>query len=129
MRSWKAVGTMLLAGVISIPTWADVNPNGVRSQQGPQPGMLNYVEGQATIGGQPLSQNSVGSARLQAGQSLATQSGRVELLLTPGVLLRLDHNSAVLMNSPDIPDTELTVQGGRTIVEVDQILPANHIVI
>jgi len=91
--------------------------------------MLNYIEGQASLGGQPLTQSSTGSARLQAGQSLTTQSGRVEILLTPGVLLWLDHNSAVLMNSADLPDTGLTVQGGRAMVEVDQILPANHIVI
>jgi hypothetical protein len=91
--------------------------------------MLNYIEGQASLGGQALAQNSAGTARLQAGQSLATQNGRVELLLTPGVLLRLDNNSSVLMNSPGIPDTEVTLQGGRAMVEVDQILPANHIVI
>jgi hypothetical protein len=91
--------------------------------------MLNYIEGQASIGGQPLSQSSVGLAQLQAGQSVATQNGRVEILLTPGVLLRLDDNSAVLMNSPNIPDTELTLQGGRAMVEVDQILPANHLIV
>jgi hypothetical protein len=91
--------------------------------------MLNYFEGQASLGGQPLNQNSVGSVRLQAGQSLATQNGRAELLLTPGVLLRLDGNSAVLMNSPDLADTEVTLQSGRAMVEADQLLPANHMVI
>ncbi len=91
--------------------------------------MVNYVEGQASIGGQPLTQNSVGSARLDAGQSLATQNGRVELLLTPGVMLRVDGNSAVMMNSPDLADTDLTLQGGRAMVEADAILPANHMAI
>jgi len=147
MRSWKAVGSakggrsvlrvlncVVLAGVLSMPVWAAPNQGPQSSsqqgsQQGAQPGMVNYIEGQASLGGQPLTQSSTGSARLQAGQPLATQSGRVEILLTPGVLLRLDHNSAVLMNSPDIPDTDLTVQGGRAMVEVDQILPAEHIVI
>lgn len=128
-RKAKALTSLILAGVLCLPAWADVNPKGLPPQQGPQPGMLNYIEGQASIGGQALAQNSAGAARLQAGQSLATQNGRVELLLTPGVLLRLDNNSAVQMNSPNIPDTEVTVQGGRAMVEVDQILPANHILI
>jgi len=91
--------------------------------------MVNYIEGQASIDGQPLTQNSIGSKQLQAGESLATQSGRAELLLTPGVLLRLDGNSAVLMNSPELADTELTVQGGRAMVEAGAILPASHIAI
>ena len=111
MRSWKAiVGSSLLAGALCLPSWADVNPQGIPSRQVPQPGMVNYIEGQAAIDGQPVNQNSVGSAQLQAGQSLATQSGRAELLLTPGVLLRLDGNSAVQMNSPDLADTAVTVQ-------------------
>src|ERR1700722_17471379 len=126
MRSWKGFGSIVAAGVLCLPVWADVNPNG---RQAPQPGSLNYIEGQATIAGQPVNPNSVGSAQLQAGQSLATQSGKAELLLTPGVLLRLDSNSAVLMNSPDIANTELTLQGGRAMVEADSILPANRIVI
>jgi hypothetical protein len=157
MRSWKAVESakgapqsvlrgltsLILAGVLCVPVaWGAPNqgplPGPQPAQQpgpqqgpqlGPQPGMVNYFEGQASLAGQPLTQNSMGSARSQGGQSAATQNGRVEILLTPGVLLRLDHNSAVLMNSAEIPDTELTVQGGRAMVEADQILPANHIVI
>jgi hypothetical protein len=91
--------------------------------------MVNYIEGQASIASQPLTQSSAGSAQLQAGQSLATQNGRAELLLSPGVLLRLDGNSALLMNSPDLADTQLTVQGGRAMVEADVILPADHLAI
>jgi hypothetical protein len=89
--------------------------------------MLNYVEGQASIGGQALSEKSVGSAQLQAGQTLATQNGRAELLLTPGVLIRLDNNSAVLMNTAGLADIAVAVQGGRAMVEADQVLPANHV--
>lgn len=89
--------------------------------------MLNYVEGQASINGQSLGQQAAGSARLQAGQTLTTGNGRVEMLLTPGVLVRLDDNSAVTMNSPGIPDTSFTVTGGRAMVEADQVMKENHI--
>jgi hypothetical protein len=90
---------------------------------------LNYIEGQASIGSQPLTQSSIGSTQLQAGESLATKNGRAELLLTPGVLLRLDGNSAVQMNSPDLADPAVTIQGGRAMVEADGILPASHMTI
>jgi len=144
MRSWKAVGSVVLAGVLSIPVWA-APPNapnqgpppgpqqgpqqGPPQQQAPVPGMLNYVDGQATIAGQPVNKNAAGSAQLQAGQILATQNGRAEVLLNPGAILRLDGNSALLMNSPDLADTTLTIEGGRAMVEADEILKANHIAI
>jgi hypothetical protein len=34
-----------------------------------------------------------------------------------------------MMNSPDLADTDLTLQGGRAMVEADSILPANHMAI
>jgi hypothetical protein len=91
------------------------------------PGTLNYIEGAATINGQFLGQNSVGSATLQPGQTVATINGRVEVLLTPGVFLRLGHNSAVRMISPDITNTALAVEHGRAEIEVDQLFKQNDI--
>jgi hypothetical protein len=136
MRSWKVVGSVILAGALSLwaapPNQAPLpNPQQAPQQapQGPQPGMVNYIEGQVSIGGQPLAQKSVGSAQVQAGQSLTTQAGRAELLLTPGVLLRLNGGSSLLMNSPDLANTAVTLQGGRAMVEADQILKENRIVI
>lgn len=143
MRSWKSASStglaLVLAGVLCVPVWAQANsypPQGPQQgprqgqagpPQGPPAGMLNYVEGQASIGGQALSQNSAGSMELKAGQTLATQNGRAELLLTPGVILRMDGNSAVLMNNAGLADTAVAVQSGRAMVEADQVLPANHI--
>lgn len=140
MWSWKArtssglaigLSVLLAGGILSVPVWAQNVPQGPQAQagppQGPPAGMLNYVEGQASINGQALAQQSAGSARLQPGQTLATQNGRAEMLLTPGVLVRLDDNSAVMMNNPGIPDTDIAVKGGRVMVEADQVMPANHI--
>jgi hypothetical protein len=92
-----------------------------------RPGPLNYVEGQATINGQPVDKNSIGSAELQAGQTLETQNGRAEILLTPGVFVRLGNNSSVQMVSPDIVNTEVRVVKGRALIEVDWIQKENRI--
>ncbi len=40
-----------------------------------RPGTLNYVEGQVSIEGRPLTPNSVGNTELQAGQYLSTANG------------------------------------------------------
>lgn len=91
------------------------------------PGTLNYVEGQAQIGNQELSSKSVGEAELQPGQVLDTHNGKAEVLLTPGVFLRLDDNSAAKMVSPSLTNTEVGLQKGRAMVEVDEIHEGNNL--
>ncbi len=91
------------------------------------PGTLNYIEGSADLNGQTVGQNAIGSATLAPGQALSTSTGRAEVLLAPGVFLRLGHNSTVKMVSPDITNTVVDVQRGRATVEVDQLFKENNI--
>jgi hypothetical protein len=94
-----------------------------------RPGTLNYVEGQASIDGRQVSSRSVGTAEVEAGQYLATGDGKAEILLTPGVFLRLDKDSSVKMVSPDLTHTEVLLDRGRASVEADQLYPQNTILI
>jgi hypothetical protein len=94
-----------------------------------RPGTLNYIEGQASIEGRPLSPTSVGKTTLQAGQVIATANGKAEILLTPGIFLRLGNDTTVQMISPDLTHTEVQLQQGRASVEVDQIYSQNTILI
>ncbi len=91
------------------------------------PGTVNYVEGSASINGRSLNQQSVGYAQLQPGQVLQTTNGRAELLLTPGVFLRVGENSAVRMISPNLLNTQVALDRGRADIEVDEIHPRNDI--
>lgn len=118
-RSWlKAAGGFFLAALSLSPAWGSVPP---------QPGTINYIEGQSAIGGVALGEKSVGSAELAAGQSLSTQDGRVEILLTPGIFFRVDNHSSVRMISPGLADTVLALQKGRAMVEVADIRPENNV--
>jgi hypothetical protein len=94
-----------------------------------RPGTLNYVEGQASIEGRPLSTNSVGNTELQAGQLLSTANGKAEILLTPGIFLRIGNNSSVQMISPNLTQIEVKLQQGRANVEVDQLYKQNIILV
>jgi hypothetical protein len=69
----------------------------------------------------------VGSVDLQPGQTLQTANGKAEILLTPGVFLRLDDNSAVTMISPSLTNTQVEIAKGRAAVEVDEIHSLNNI--
>src|ERR1700730_12851553 len=102
------------------------NQNGNPNSRPAQPGTVNYVEGQAFIDNQPLSANSVGSVQLQAGQSVNTQAGKVEVLLVPGTFLRVADNSAVKMSNAGLANTEDEIDKGRAMVEATDINKNNN---
>jgi hypothetical protein len=93
----------------------------------PIPGAVNYVEGQVSIAGQPLTPQSVGSVQLQPNQVVQTGQGHAELLLTPGVFLRLGDNSSVRLVSPNLGDTRVELLQGRAIVEVAEIFKDSNL--
>lgn len=91
----------------------------------PDPGTVNYVEGAVYLDGQPLGKNSVGSTEMAAGQVLQTHEGRAEILLDPGIYLRVGDHSTIKMISPSITPTQVAVLRGNASVEVDQLLKQN----
>lgn len=112
---------MALAGAALLLSLAAFAENVAR------PGTSNYVEGAANLNGQQITDKSVGSASLNAGEQLTTQQGKAEALLIPGVFLRLDDNSAVNMISPDLTHTQVELEHGRAAVEVDEIHAENRL--
>jgi hypothetical protein len=82
------------------------------------PGTLNYVQGEASVGNQTVSQDSIGSVQLQPGQSLSTENGKAEVLLTPGAFLRVGDNSAVQMGFESPTDTAAEITRGQAAVEL-----------
>ena len=111
--SWlKAIGGFFLAAMLSVPLWA---------ANAALPGTLNYVEGQASIGDQSLTAKQVGSVELQPGQKLDTDSGKAEILLTPGVFLRIGQDSVAQLISSNLTNTEARLEKGQALVEVAEI--------
>jgi hypothetical protein len=111
-----------LAAILSAPSWGSVT-----SAQSAVPGTLNYVEGHVSIGDQALNSKSIGNSELEQGASLVTEKGKAEVLLTPGVFLRIGNNSSVKMISSSLTDTEVEVDRGHAMVEVAEIHPENSI--
>jgi hypothetical protein len=86
------------------------------------PGTVNYVEGQATLNGQPLGPNAAGYTVIQPNQAIDTQGGFVEVLLTPGAFLRIGHNSEVVLQSAGLANVQLQVVHGSAMVEVTDLV-------
>lgn len=118
----KAITGFFLAAILFVPAWAtDTNSKAA------VPGTINYVEGTVSIGNQALDSKSIGTAELQAGQSLTTDNGKAEILLTPGVFLRVGANSSVKMVSTSITNTGVEVDKGHAMIEVAEMHPENDI--
>lgn len=93
----------------------------------PRPGSINYVEGVAYLEMTPLDASCVGTLEMLPGQVVTTEAGKVEILLTPGVFLRVADNSAVRMISPDLAKTEVEIDKGRVLIEGVDIRTENDI--
>jgi hypothetical protein len=92
-------------------------------------GMVNFVEGDVQLAGQPIKLDGAIFPEVKVGETLSTQSGHAEILLTPGVFLRLDRNTSFQMISNKLTDTQVEVLGGAALVEADEILKDNRIVV
>ncbi|HEY1578553.1 MAG TPA: hypothetical protein VGF82_15915 [Terracidiphilus sp.] len=120
--------TLLGLGLMGSPLFA----TGLDNSQGEQarqavPGTVNYIQGAVYLNGSQLNSKDVGNATLVPGQEITTSNGKAEVLLTPGVFLRLDNNSAAKMISPDLAMTQVELDKGRAGVEVDEIHDQNDL--
>jgi hypothetical protein len=84
-------------------------------------GTVNYVRGAAYIDGQRVALPRNKLLVLKNGQTLRTQTGRVELLLGEGVFLRMGGGGSLRMDENRMPDTRLSLEDGFALIEVVQI--------
>ena len=111
-RVWRAAGGIMLSAALAFAA-PNVNPNAT-----PVPGTVNYVEGQVSLNGKALEGQPAGNV-VQPGQTLTTVNGKAEILLTPGVFLRLGDNSQARMLSNGLADVEVSLDRGQATVEAD----------
>jgi hypothetical protein len=91
------------------------------------PGTINYLEGQLSIDDRTLTSDSIGSKDLQPGSTLKTGSGKAEVLLTPGVFLRVGNNSEIRLTAAGLTDTRVEVDRGTVLLEATEVHDENHI--
>ena len=118
---------MALVSVPALYAQQIASQNAGQNAEPARPGSINYVEGSAFLDGRAINPRDVGGLEVDAGQVLSTSQGKAEMLLTPGVYLRLDDSSAVKMISPDLAQTQVEITKGKAGVEVDEIFKQNNI--
>ncbi len=85
-------------------------------------GTIHYTEGQVTLDGTAVQPKFGEFPEVKIGQVLSAQDGRAEVLLTPGVFLRLGENSAFKMISNQLTNTRLEINSGQAMIEVGELL-------
>lgn len=89
-------------------------------------GVVHYLEGEVKAGKpdamEPVEARVGGRyTEVKEGQALATGLGRAEILLNPGVFLRLGEDSAIQMISTRLVDTRLELTKGVALIEVAEV--------
>lgn len=120
LLSARVLGGMLAVAALALPQTYTISA---------RPGAVNYIEGNVTLDGQALGSYGLKSTFMTAGSLLETQDGKAEVLLTPGVFLRIGDRSRVRMLKPSLIETQLAVEAGESMIEVDQFVKDSHITV
>lgn len=84
-------------------------------------GTIHFTTGQVFVDDRPVDRKSTAFPTLKDGQLLRTKNGRAEILLGPGVFLRLGPHAAIRMVNGRLEDTQVEIQQGAALVEVIDI--------
>jgi hypothetical protein len=90
-------------------------------------GVVQYVEGRAYLNYQIVEPKFGQFPDIKENQEFRTEEGRAEILLTPGVFLRLGERSSIRMLSNRLTDTRVEVLSGSAMIECNDVPKDNSI--
>jgi hypothetical protein len=82
--------------------------------------VINFTEGTVLIDDQPLATKAGTFASVPQGSTLRTEQGRAEILLMPGVFLRVDEHSSIRMLSNALDNTRVEFLNGAVILDSNE---------
>lgn len=106
----RVFSTLTAAIALALP----VNAQSVISTHS---GVIHFFEGAVYVGDRPLESHLGRFPSVPQGAELRTEEGRAEVLLTPGVFLRIGDRSSIRMVANDLTDTQVELQAGSAIVD------------
>ena len=114
-------------GLLLFWTGAALLPLSAQKVVSARAGLITYLQGPAFVDGKRVALKTARFTQMRDGESLSTGRGRAELLLSPGVVLRLAENSKLRMDDTQLADTRVTLQQGEALIEVVQLAEGNRI--
>ena len=92
-------------------------------------GLVHYVEGDVSIDGVPVAEHNGTFSEVKKDSGLSTTLGRAEVLLTPGVFLRVGEHSSIRMRETALDDTKVEFVSGKSMLEADTPMKDNRVTI
>jgi hypothetical protein len=92
-------------------------------------GLVAYVEGKVFVGDQAVTPSLTSFPDVKENMTLRTEEGRAEVLLSPGVFLRVGENSSFRMIANRLIDTRLEILTGSAVVEADEMAKDTNVTI
>jgi hypothetical protein len=90
-------------------------------------GVIQYVEGTAYLNNNQVEPKTGEFPNIRESEIFRTTEGMAEVLLTPGVFLRLGENSSIRMVSNKLTDTQVEILSGAAMVECDDLAKDNAV--
>lgn len=90
-------------------------------------GLINKAEGQVFLDGKLVEPKVAEFPEVKIDQTLSTEDGRAEVLLTPGSYIRLDESSSFQMIQNKLANTRVKILNGSALLEVSEMLAENSI--
>lgn len=92
-------------------------------------GIVYFCEGNVYLDDQLLESHPGKFSRLPQGSELRTAEGRAEVLLTPGVFVRIGESSTIRMIANELSDTRVELLAGSAIVNSGEPNPSTSVTI
>jgi hypothetical protein len=111
-----------LAPVLAFPAWS-------QSVISVYSGVIHLAEGAVFLDNRPVDQRPGRFEEIKPGSELRLEDGRAEVLLTPGVFLRLGEGSAIRMVSNVLADTRVDLLRGPAIIDAAEPSPQTSVTV
>ncbi len=115
----RTVGVRALLALVAVAGSSAIAQNVISAKSG----LIHYVEGDVFIGDKAVEMKYSVFPNLKDDEVLRTSEGRAEVLLTPGMFLRLAENSSVRMVSSKLTDTKVQILTGVVLLETAELFP------
>ena len=90
-------------------------------------GLILFTEGAVFLDGKPYVPRTGRWAEVPENVTLQTQDGKADVLLAPGVFLRMGAQSGIRLMSNKLVDVQVEFLGGSAIIESTQQQPENSV--
>jgi FecR protein len=111
-----------LAPVLAFPAWS-------QSVISVYSGVIHVAEGSVFLDNRPVEQKPGRFEEIKPGSELRLEDGRAEILLTPGVFLRLGEGSSMRMVSNVLADTRIDLLHGPAIIDAAEPTPQTSVMV